>query len=234
MAGHHAVSETAQPLPLGAVPSIFHGNELHAVAPEAVAAALSLIGDCLLIGTFASSSAIRKVVALRLIVPLAVANLFGCVFFFLLILGDAAVDKDPVLCSAATAGVWYFMWAAWLWTIPYAKFVRDVFCGVSVAAPSHVQLDGRVDGGGRLERALVRLRLADGSRFTAWVAASDLRGRQRRNARARWALRVHAGRAAAGSGDGQRLELARELGRRRVAALKRRREETDGADNTLG
>ena len=91
-----------------------------------------------------------------------------------------------------------------------------------------------LDGDGRLERALVRLRLADGSRFTAWVAAGDLRGRQRRNARARWALRVHTGRAAADSGDGQRLELARELGRRRVAALKRRREETDGADDTLG
>ena len=86
------------------MPSIFHGNELHAIAPEAVAAALSLIGDCLLIGTFAMSNNVRKVVALRLIVPLAVANLFGCIFFFVLILGDEAVDKDPVLCAATTAG----------------------------------------------------------------------------------------------------------------------------------
>ena len=33
-----------------------------------------------------------------------------------------------------------------------------------------------LDGDGRLERALVRLRLADGSRFTAWVAAVTFGG----------------------------------------------------------
>ena len=91
-----------------------------------------------------------------------------------------------------------------------------------------------LDGDERLERALVRLRLADGSHFMAWVAAGDLRGRQRRNARARWALRVHAGRAAADGSDSQLLELARELGRRRVAAQKRCRNEAAGTDDTLG
>jgi len=124
----NASTSTIYNAPVHAVPSIYHGLTVQSVYPEIVAAALSLVGDVLLIGTFAVSPPVRKVVALRLIVPLAVANLFGSIFFFLLVFGDPLTEKNPAVCDIAAAGVWYFMWAAWLWTVPYAKFVRDVFC----------------------------------------------------------------------------------------------------------
>ena len=91
-----------------------------------------------------------------------------------------------------------------------------------------------LDGGARLERALIRWRYEDGSRMVAWTAASDLRGRMRRNAQARWATRGHQRRGGEPPCDGRRVSLARELGARRVAAMKRRRENGGESADRVG
>ena len=88
-----------------------------------------------------------------------------------------------------------------------------------------------LDGDTRLERALVRWRLQDGSRTLLWTAVCDLRGRTRRNAKALWAQRYYQGQVVAAAGDDRLVELARGLGARRAAAQQRRRVEGREADD---
>ncbi|KAL3914046.1 MAG: hypothetical protein SGPRY_007763, partial [Prymnesium sp.] len=99
---------------------------LHILLPELCAAALSVLGDMMIIATFSLSPPTRKVVALRLIVPLAVANLLGSLLFFLLVGVQQAGGTSPSFCAVTASLLFYFMWAAWLWNLPYAHFVWHI------------------------------------------------------------------------------------------------------------
>lgn len=127
------------------------------VVPIMVTAGLSFLADIILIVTFLLSPKIRKVVALRLMVPSSFASFLGISFFFthVLVLPDAAT-RQPGPCQVIGAGIWYSVGAAWLWTIPYAMYTRSIFCsGFSSSNWSAIGLDGRQerDWAHRNERA---------------------------------------------------------------------------------
>ena len=82
------------------------------LTPEIVAAGLSMSADLLLIGTFCMSPQVRKIIALRLILPLAVSSLIGCLIYlpYLLLPDDGQLQSIP--CTIVAASYWYCGYAA--------------------------------------------------------------------------------------------------------------------------